>query len=702
MTTTIIDNPVFRTIRNRFTKKCAVCDVAVEANQGYACEHKTGWATYCEAHVPVKIETERAEITKEGHIYFPYHPDAVSLVKSLYYSSWQKEGKFWRVSIEPEHINRVIQVGRQLGLKIADELLEIASDVQEEAEEKVEINFDTAGLFPYQVTGAAFLANKYRCLLGDEMGTGKTVQTLASLPKDIGTLVVCPASLKFNWRDETNKWRPDLTPIVLNGRKSFRLPEAREVVIVNYDILPQDLNDIQKKDFVLVCDEVHLCKNYKAKRSRAVKILSNIAKKTVGLTGTPLMNRPFDLYGVLSSLHLENEVFGSWIGFLRAFNGYKNEWGGYTFGAVSPLVPELLRRVMLRRRREEVLPDLPKKSYTTITVDGVSKSLQKKLDEVYDEVELLLEMKELPPFEMFAEIRAALAESRIEAMLEIVENHEEEEIPLVVFSAHRAPIDTLAQREGWATITGSTKPEDRQGIVRKFQSGELKGVGLTIAAGGVGLTLTRAWKALFVDLDWTPALNSQAEDRICRIGQTKPCEIVRMVSDHVLDRHIHELIAEKIDLFNNAIDGNIGNVKLTISEGETDEQYAVRMAALQAEFDAKQVEAEALNEKARKDAAKKKVGMIIEREMNKVTNGGKKKFKMPEFTPVLVNSIKDNLSKMLGVCDGARERDNVGFNKPDAMLSRWLYAAGLEETETLQAAYLMLLRYPRQVRLKLK
>lgn len=702
MTTTIIDNPVFRTIRNRFTKKCAVCDVAVEANQGYACEHKTGWATYCESHVPVKIEPERAEITKEGHIYFPYHPDAVSLVKSLYYASWQSEGKFWRVSIEPEHINRVIQVGRQLGLKIADELLEIASDVQEKSEEKVEINFDTTGLFPFQVTGSAFLASKSRCLLGDEMGTGKTVQTLASLPKDVGTLVVCPASLKFNWRDETNKWRPDLNPVVLNGRKSFRLPEADEVVIVNYDILPQDLNDIQKKDFVLVCDEVHLCKNYKAKRSRAVKILSNIAKKTIGLTGTPLMNRPFDLYGVLSSLHLENEVFGSWVGFLRAFNGYKNEWGGYTFGAVSPLVPELLRRVMLRRRREEVLPDLPKKSYTTITVDSVSKSLQKKLDEVYDEVELLLDMKELPPFEMFAEIRASLAESRIEAMLEIVENHEEEEIPLVVFSAHRAPIDTLAQREGWATITGSTKPEDRQGIVRKFQSGELKGVGLTIAAGGVGLTLTRAWKALFVDLDWTPALNSQAEDRICRIGQTKPCEIVRMVSDHVLDRHIHELIAEKIDLFNNAIDGNIGNVKLTVSEGETDEQYAVRMAALQAEFDAKQVEAEALNEKARKDAAKKKVNMIVEREINKATDGGKKKFKFPEFTPTLVQSIKDNLSKMLGVCDGARERDNVGFNKPDAMLSRWLYAAGLDEPETLQAAYLMLCRYPRQVRLKLK
>ncbi len=702
MTTTMTDNPIFRTIRNRFSKNCSVCNTLVETNQGYACEHKSGWVTYCESHVPVKIEPQRAEITSTGEIYFPYHPDAVILVKSLYGASFNREGKYWTVSIEPEHIDRVVKVGQQLGLKIADNLLEAANTVKVESEVQIATNFDTTGLFPFQVTGAAFLSNKHRCLLGDEMGTGKTVQTLAALPKDIGTIVVCPASLKFNWRDEANKWRPDLKPVVLQGRGSFRFPEAGEIVIVNYDILPQDLNGIDRKDFVLVCDEVHLCKNYKAKRAKAVKILSNIAKKTIGLTGTPLMNRPFDLYGVLSALHLESEVFGNWMGFLRAFNGYKNEWGGYTFGGVSPMVPELLRRVMLRRRREEVLPDLPKKSYTTITVDSISKSLKRQLDDIYDEVELLLDMKELPPFEMFAEIRAALAESRIEAMLEMVESHEEQEIPLIVFSAHRAPIDTLAEREGWATITGSTKPEDRQGIVKKFQSGELKGVGLTISAGGVGLTLTRAWKALFVDLDWTPALNAQAEDRICRIGQTKPCEIVRMVSDHVLDRHIHDLIAEKIELFTNAIDGNIGNVKLNPDQGETDEQYQARMAALQAAVDAREAEMAAKREKEQKLVAKKKVDLIIDREMKRVTNGGKKKFQMPEFTPALICSIHDNLAKMLDVCDGARERDNAGFNKPDAMLSRWLYAAGLEEPETLQAAYLMLLRYPRQVRLKLK
>jgi SWI/SNF-related matrix-associated actin-dependent regulator 1 of chromatin subfamily A len=697
-----INQKVLRTITNKFSKPCAVCSVKVEPGKGYACQHDTGWATYCAEHVPVKVEAVRAEITKQGEVFFPYHPDAVSLIKSLAGARFNSDGKFWTISLDPQHISRAVTIAQQLGLKVAPELLEQNATVEQQNQEEIEANFDTSNLFPFQIKGASFVRNRDRSILGDEMGTGKTVQTLAALPKDIGTIVVCPASLKFNWRDESKKWRPDITPVVLSGRGSFRFPAAGELVIVNYDILPQDLKGIEQTDFVLVCDEVHLCKNYKAKRSKAVKILSNVAKKTVGLTGTPLMNRPFDLFGVLSTLHLEREVFGGWVGFLRAFNGYKNQWGGYTFGAVSPAVPELLRRVMLRRRREEVLPDLPRKSYTTITVDGVSKSLKNKLDEIYDEVELLLDANELPPFEMFAEIRASLAESRIEAMLEMVESHEDQDIPLVVFSAHRLPIDTLAEREGWATITGSTKPEERQNIVRRFQAGELKGIGLTIAAGGVGLTLTRSWKALFVDLDWTPALNAQAEDRICRIGQTKPCEIVRMVSDHILDRHIHKLIAEKIDLFANAIDKGIVPVKLNATEGETDEQYATRMATLQSIADAKQAEMESAREADQKEAAKKKINMIIDREMKRVTNGGKKKFNLPEFTPVLIDSIKDNLAKMLGVCDGAQERDNVGFNKPDALLSRWLYAAGLDEPETLEAAYLMLLRYPRQVQLKLK
>lgn len=685
------ENTVLRTIKNRYAKPCCVCKQPVSEQEGFACEHegekKTFWQTYCKAHVPTKIEPKRAEITASGEVYFPYDPSAVILVKSLAGARFNSEGKFWTISMAPEHLSRVVSFAEKLGLKLPEEIREKAQQKTQAVEQELSQNFDTTGLFPFQVTGACFLQSKNRCLLGDEMGTGKTVQTLASLPKDQGILIVCPASLKFNWRDEAKRWRPDLTTVVLKGKGSFRFPNKGEMVIVNYDILPETETKPETA-FVLVCDEVHLCKNYKAKRSKAVKSLAKIAAKTIGLTGTPLMNRPFDLFGVLSTLHLEKEVFGSWIGFLRAFNASKNRFGGYEFGRVAPHVPELLRRVMLRRRREEVLPDLPKKSYTTVTVEGLNKNLVKQLDKLYDECELFLETDELPPFEMFSKIRAQLAESRIDAMLEFVENHEEENIPLVVFSAHRAPIDALATREGWSTITGSTKAEERQDIVRKFQSGQLKGIGLTISAGGVGLTLTHAWKALFVDLDWTPALNAQAEDRICRIGQTKPCEIVRLVSDHVLDQHINRLIAEKIQLFANAIDKQVV-VQKQVAEGETDEEYAARLEAMQQELDGK-------TDKERKDYAASKLERVVKRELQKRGTS----FVMPEMTPALVQAIEAGLSKMLGTCDGAKERDEIGFNKPDAFISRWLYALGLDNLLSQQAAYLMLLRYPKQVKIK--
>ena len=194
-----------------------------------------------------------------------------------------------------------------------------------------------------------------------------------------------------------------------------------------------------------------------------------------------------------------------------------------------------------------------------------------------------LNISELPSFEEFAKIRAMLAESRIPAMLEIVESYEDSETPLVVFSAHRKPIDELANREGWAVITGDVKPEDRRNIVKRFQAGELKGIGLTISAGGTGLTLTRASNELFVDLDWTPANNIQSEDRCVRIGATTDkVLIMRLSSNHPLDKHIHALLEFKIALAYQALDRinkptEIKTEKIELRE-ETEEEMLARMA----------------------------------------------------------------------------------------------------------------------------
>jgi SNF2 family DNA or RNA helicase len=215
----------------------------------------------------------------------------------------------------------------------------------------------------------------------------------------------------------------------------------------------------------------------------------------------------------------------------------------------------------------------------------VPAKLQRYMDQLWDEWEELLgadrmEDRELPPFEEFSKLRAQLAESRIPVLLEVAEEHEETDTPLVVFSSHLKPLNALAERDGWEKITGDTPPRKRQEIVRRFQAGELKGVAASIRAAGIGLTLTRAWKMLFVDMDWVPGMNSQAEDRICRIGQTShKVEIVRMVSGHTLDQHILDLIAWKIGIINAAINDRLTvNIERDDSEGETDEQFQQRMA----------------------------------------------------------------------------------------------------------------------------
>ena len=158
------------------------------------------------------------------------------------------------------------------------------------------------------------------------MGLGKTIQTLMALPKECAAMVIAPAAVKYNWKQEAEKWRPDLQATVINGSKSFRLPAIGEIVIVNYDILPEYVEPVKispqskswevkvewpseqmanhSKKIILIIDEAQRVKNYKTKRSKRVKGLCMSVSKVWALTGTPLENRPQDLYGILESLQM--------------------------------------------------------------------------------------------------------------------------------------------------------------------------------------------------------------------------------------------------------------------------------------------------------------------------------------------------------------------------------------------------------------
>lgn len=410
----------------------------------------------------------------------------------------------------------------------------------------------------YQRSGVRWLLSRPAgSLLADDMGLGKTVQALAAADPARGVLVVAPAAVTGSWRREIVKFRPDLRVRVHRGRKEFAWPWPGEALIVTYDSLTAP--PAPSIAPTLILDELHAAKGQKTKRSKAVHDLSqrilSYGAPVYGLTGTPLVNRPQELWTLLEILGLGTEGYGCRAQFWRDF-GIRRDG---TVGAISASAPIKLRRVMLHRRKADVLTELPAKEYAElpIAVDG---ALAAELERVARAcgIDFSVPLGEddlrqlLANDEMFR-LRKQLAELAIPRVLAEVEAYEEADEPLVVFSAHRAPIDVLAGRPGWAAITGDTAPEKRAQIVERFQAGLLKGLALTIRAGGVGITLTRASHAVFADSDWTPAGNAQAEDRLHRIGQSNAVLIKRVMPDHPLVERVEELLAEKRWIIANSV-----------------------------------------------------------------------------------------------------------------------------------------------------
>lgn len=313
---------------------------------------------------------------------------------------------------------------------------------------------------------------------------------------------------------------------------------------------------------VIIADEAHNLKNGGTQRTVRFRSLSQAGRAKGArvwlLTGTPLMNHPMELWAVFQAALLAQEVFGDFKTFLRLFRGKTAPFGkGYVFGEPeTEEVAERMQRVMLRRMKLDVLSELPAKTIEVLPVE-VDKATLKKCDTLVrlcGGVEAIAaDLDKSLAFETMATIRSSLAKAKIAPMMALVEDYEDREEPVVVFSAHRAPIDLFDGRPGWAVITGDTSAEDRTRIEESFQRGELRGVASTIKAGGVAITLTRACFSIFVDQEWNPALNLQAQDRISRIGQTRPCLITILVADHPLDERVTELLLEKQAL----IDGSV-------------------------------------------------------------------------------------------------------------------------------------------------
>ena len=335
-----------------------------------------------------------------------------------------------------------------------------------------------AGLeyLPYQKAGIAYAAGRKNTLIGDEMGLGKTIQAIGTInltnPKTV--LVVCPASLKLNWESEMEKWLvSERTIDVINGGRE-QIPLNPDVVIINYDVLTKYAKPLQSRTWdMVIMDEVHKIKNPKAKRT--VVAVSIKAKRKVLLTGTPITNRPIELQPIAG--YLDPESFGNFFYFAKKYAGaYKGRFG-WDFSGSSNL-DELQRRLrqsfMIRRKKDEVLKDLPAKVRQVIVLPskGYTQELTKEFDALSDAVEET--SFEEVSFEKMSEVRHEMALAKVN---DVVDHLMDLEHQVVVMAHHKDVVEGI--KEGLeavgktvVTLTGDCNQAHRQNSVDTFQAGK--------------------------------------------------------------------------------------------------------------------------------------------------------------------------------------------------------------------------------------
>ena len=391
-----------------------------------------------------------------------------------------------------------------------------------------------------------------RTFLADEQGLGKTVQALAALEADdaFPAVVICPASLKLNWERETRHWLPHRSVAVVSGTGT--VAPATEITIVNYDIVHAHRTRLAlRRPQALVLDESHYVKNPRAKRTQAVRRLADSLAPDalrLALTGTPVMNHAEELIAQLRIIG-RLEDFGSGARFARRFQG---------IGAEERIHWHLRRRCFVRRAKADVLPQLPAKRQVAVPV-----ALDNERDYRLAEEDVIAWLREQPLDlrELESKVAAALRAERLaqlnalrrlasrgkgSAALTWIEDFLASDEPLVVFAGHREMQDRLLERFPDALhLLGRDSITAREAAVQAFQAGESQLLVCATRVAGQGITLTRASNVAFLDLEWTPAMHDQAEDRCHRIGQHDAVTAWYLLAAKTIDETMLELIERK-------------------------------------------------------------------------------------------------------------------------------------------------------------
>jgi SNF2 family DNA or RNA helicase len=434
-------------------------------------------------------------------------------------------------------------------------------------------------LRPYQVQGAAWLLKHARhgegALLADEMGLGKTVQTLALIEVLAGTiLVVCPSSLVWNWKSEAAHFLPDLPVLVLDGpdrEKRFADVVTSRLVITSYALLRRDIEYYKRMAFsAVVLDEAQHIKNPDSQNARAACALQ--AQSRFILTGTPLENSLRDLWSLFEFL------LPGYLGSRRDFKDrYETPLLNGERGAPWNRLARRLRPFLMRRRKQEILSELPDKIEQVVEIElspeqksaytELQVAARAQIDQLRQQSSGAARMRVLTALlrlrQACCDLRLLRKEgvassAKLNALLELLQEAIDSGHRALVFSQFTAMLDIIAEALEHAGVSfcrldGSTR--DRQVVVERFQSDESIPVFLiSLKAGGVGLNLTAADTVIHFDPWWNPAVEAQATDRAHRIGQRRVVTSIKLIARDTVEERVVRMQEKKRELLEGTVD----------------------------------------------------------------------------------------------------------------------------------------------------
>lgn len=514
------------------------------------------------------------------------------IVKSCDGSWFHMQSRLWTVNPTKQNMEKLLNCGFDISMDIKKKIDSDYKEIVKTPNKKLtkhQYKLLPEELRGYQIEGVEFLEAVNGCgIIGDSMGLGKTLQAISYLilhPELKPVLIVCPESLKINWMREIIKWtdytEEDIN--IINGKTPYSIPLTC-FYIINYDILAFSkkikivrngkemtktvldggwyeylVNELNIK--CIIADEVQYINNDRAIRTMAILELCENTNKRILLSGTPIKNRPKEFFTALNII--DSNTFPNKWKYLNRYCDPKHNGYGWTFDGVSNLeeLKMKIKKVMIRRSKEEVLSELPPKTkiIQSLGVNPIEYKNYYKATQTFKEwIKEYKGSKKLEAKEHMEHLKQLAYLCKRDSVLKWTEQFISTGDKLIVFGVHRKALDDLYERfkKEAVLLYGGMNQEQKQEAIDKFQNDEnIKLFIGNIHAAGVGLNLTAASNVSFVEFWWNAADHEQAGDRCHRIGQKNAVNIYYLVAENTIEIEIVELIQEKSKILNQLLDG---------------------------------------------------------------------------------------------------------------------------------------------------